>query len=178
MEILAKALRGNNKRVRLEREIRDQAIRDPLTGLFNRRYLQGSVELYRVHHPHEPLGIIILDLDGFKEINDRFGHTVGDKVLKEVGTFIAQGMRAEDVVVRWGGEFLILIPGRGREAAEEVACRLREELPGIKIDFTAGLPTEGKVSKRPWWKPTGDFTFARRGEVPGTPGVLWQNKGL
>lgn len=98
---------------------------DPLTGLGNRRRLQEAFAHYR-HHPR-PLYLIVLDLDYFKEINDRYGHDAGDEVLKRVGLMLRQICRKQDVVVRYGGEeFAILVEADSIAQASQLAERLRQ----------------------------------------------------
>jgi diguanylate cyclase (GGDEF)-like protein len=92
-------------------ELRLQAIRDPLTGLFNRRYMEESLEreLHRAARNGLPLGAIMIDLDHFKRFNDTWGHEAGDAVLREVGRVLKDCARGEDIPCRYGGEELTLI---------------------------------------------------------------------
>jgi diguanylate cyclase (GGDEF)-like protein/PAS domain S-box-containing protein len=97
----------------LRRELREQAIRDPLTGLFNRRFLEETLvrEVARATRGNLPLSIVMLDLDKFKVLNDTFGHSAGDVVLREVGHLLRENVRAADVACRYGGdEFIIVMP--------------------------------------------------------------------
>lgn len=150
VEILAQQMYEGLKRIRLEREIREQAVRDPLTGLYNRRYFDIFIELYRKRPEGGVLGLSILDMDGFKDVNDRFGHTVGDEVLVAVAQLLRKNVRSDDVVIRWGGdEFLILMPKTEAEEARKVVERLRKVVmvwthpryPEIRLGFTAGVST-------------------------------------
>ncbi|MGY4707941.1 diguanylate cyclase [Candidatus Bipolaricaulota sp. J31] len=157
VEIVAQQLYEALKRVRLEREIRDQAVKDPLTGLYNRRYYDLFIQLHLKELEGKPLGIAILDMDNFKAVNDLCGHVVGDKVLVELARILQDNVRDDDVVIRWGGdEFLILMPGATREEAVKVVERLREAVsrwsnnlcPGVQVEITAGVsswdPEEGR----------------------------------
>ena len=107
--------------------LRVQAIRDALTGLFNRRYLEEALarELRRAQHGGDPLTVIMLDLDHFKEFNDTYGHPAGDDLLKHIGALIDGRTRRVDVACRYGGEeFVLILPG----ATLEVGVRRGEEL--------------------------------------------------
>jgi diguanylate cyclase (GGDEF)-like protein/PAS domain S-box-containing protein len=97
----------------LRRELREQAIRDPLTGLFNRRFLEETLnhEVARAARAKSPLSVVMLDLDKFKLLNDTFGHAAGDTVLREVGQMLRENVRAADVACRYGGdEFIVVMP--------------------------------------------------------------------
>jgi len=94
----------------LRETLKEQSIRDPLTGLFNRRYLTETLEreLHRIKRQAGTLGFIMLDLDHFKEVNDTHGHEGGDVLLKAVGSYLKQAVRAGDIVCRFGGEEFVL----------------------------------------------------------------------
>ena len=144
---------------RLEAELREQALRDPLTGLFNRRYLDETLprELNRAQHQGEPLSVAMLDLDHFKRFNDCYGHEAGDVALRAVGTLLQRSLRAGDITCRYGGEELTLIlPGAALDDAQQRLEALRQaimelhmvcqehELPAItvSIGLTAARPDE------------------------------------
>jgi len=109
------------KRIRLQNELKEQAIRDPLTGVYNRRYFNQVIaqEESRAMRYDHPITFLMIDVDRFKEINDRFGHQTGDRVLQAVAALLAKETREADLVVRYGGdEFLIVLPETdGRTAA-------------------------------------------------------------
>ena len=111
------------------------AERDPLTGLFNRRAMQAWIDTLPVATPGLPLGLVLLDIDHFKAVNDRLGHAVGDQVIMEVGRRLAALLRDGDRLARWGGEeFLVVV--QGIEAAD---------LPGLAgrvLDAVAGRAFE------------------------------------
>jgi GAF domain-containing protein len=92
--------------LKLRETLRHQAIRDPLTGLFNRRYLEETLdrELVRARRENAPVGVIMMDLDYFKQFNDSFGHGAGDTLLRELGQLIKRRIREEDVPCRWGAK--------------------------------------------------------------------------
>ncbi|MGB9698724.1 MAG: sensor domain-containing diguanylate cyclase [Thermodesulfobacteriota bacterium] len=117
-----------------------QSIRDPLTGLFNRRFLEESLgrEITRAKRRKTSLGIIMMDIDFFKNINDTYGHEAGDAVLKVLGNLLQFRVRGEDIVCRYGGdEFTIIMPGASLETIKQRAEQLRQIAEGhlmIKID--------------------------------------------
>lgn len=105
--------------------LQEESIRDGLTHLYNRRYLEDSLEreTRRAVRAEQGLGVIMLDLDHFKEFNDKYGHDAGDTVLRETATVLLKSVRAEDIVCRYGGEeFLIIVP-----MADLKTCRARAE---------------------------------------------------
>ncbi|MFB2938701.1 PAS domain-containing protein [Aerosakkonemataceae cyanobacterium BLCC-F154] len=97
--------------LRLRETLQNQSIRDPLTGLFNRRYLEESLEreLHRSAKARQNLGVMMLDVDHFKKFNDTFGHDAGDLVLRELGIFLQKNTRVSDITCRYGGEEFTLI---------------------------------------------------------------------
>lgn len=117
--------------------LREQAIRDPLTNLFNRRYLQESLtrEIDRAARAGHTFGIIMLDVNGFKQINDTLGHAAGDIVLQDLGKFLLTQVRQYDIVCRYGGdEFVIIMPDTSPEATKERAGHLRAEIKNHDIN--------------------------------------------
>lgn len=106
----------------------DLSTTDPLTGLRNRRALYGRLEdeIARAGRYRQPLSILLIDVDGLKEINDLFGHRAGDAALRRVAAAIRDGSRGADLGARWGGdEFVLLAPNTGAEAALGLAERIR-----------------------------------------------------
>ncbi len=104
---------------RLQRSLREQTIRDPLTGLFNRRYMEEALklEIARASRGRTPLSLVMCDIDHFKRFNDEFGHDAGDAVLQTVAAEMRSRFRDGDVVCRFGGEeFTIIAPGTTAEA--------------------------------------------------------------
>jgi diguanylate cyclase (GGDEF)-like protein len=108
--------------------LRFEACHDRLTGLANRGSILDQLhkELKRARRERAPLSVLLADLDHFKSINDDYGHAVGDKVLREVGTRMRSVLRASDAIGRYGGEeFLIVLPRATVEGAQEVGERVR-----------------------------------------------------
>ena len=117
----------------LREALRLQAVRDPLTGLYNRRYMQEFLdrELHTARRKHRSLAVMMLDLDHFKRYNDTYGHSAGDKALTAVGQSLLRCIRADDIACRYGGEeFTLILPecslDQGTARAEEIRKRLRE----------------------------------------------------
>jgi diguanylate cyclase (GGDEF)-like protein len=131
-------------RARLERErdaMRRFALRDPLTGLANRRALDERLgyEIARHTRHGESFAVLALDLDGFKLVNDRFGHDAGDELLREAAAALVEVVRAQDTVVRLGGdEFCVLAPQTGQASADHLIARVRGALASV-TDGVSGL---------------------------------------
>ncbi len=120
-----------DKRRIMEEEIKHLAYRDPLTGIHNRRGFNeiGEMELERAFRYHHDTSILIMDIDHLKEVNDSFGHLVGDEVLKGVTASIQGVVRQTDIKARWGGdEFIVMLLETNSSDAWEMAERLREHV--------------------------------------------------
>jgi len=123
-------LRTNQLEV-LQEQLRDQADRDWLTGLHNRRFLARELERPAHNRLAAPLTLAVLDLDHFKSINDAFGHAAGDQVLVRVAGLLLDVLRETDIVVRSGGEeFLVLMPATDAGAGRAACERIREAVEG------------------------------------------------
>ena len=117
-----------------QRELADLARRDPLTGVGNRRMLDERLdyELARHRRSGQELAILVLDLDGFKDVNDQLGHPAGDRLLAGVAQALADTVRAGDTIARHGGdEFCVLAPDTGRPEIEALAQRIDTALATI-----------------------------------------------
>jgi diguanylate cyclase (GGDEF)-like protein len=115
----------------LHKELFERAVRDPLTGLYNRRYFLEHAQKLAVSTTWRDLGlaILLLDLDHFKQVNDQFGHSVGDAILKDASGILRQMTRADDLVARYGGEeFIVALPIRTIALASERAERYRSRI--------------------------------------------------
>jgi diguanylate cyclase (GGDEF)-like protein len=111
----------------LSQRLRNMAYRDSLTGLFNHRYFyeQLAHEVDRSIRYGQPLAVLLMDMDNFKEVNDTYGHLVGDKYLGLVGQVIARQIRTSDIGARYGGdEFVVILPNTSREEADATAGKL------------------------------------------------------
>lgn len=119
---------------------------DQLTQVRNRRDLQDclQIEENRAKRSGLPCGILMLDIDNFKQVNDRYGHHAGDEILKKVASAMLGKLRAEDILGRWGGEeFLILLPGTSLSLAQDIAEKIRSliELTNIQLGMGNVLVT-------------------------------------
>lgn len=128
LESLLSSLLFPMRNALLYRAATQSALRDPLTGTGNRiamdQTLQREIDMARRHL--QPLSLLMLDIDHFKQINDNYGHSAGDDVLKAVATLIKDQLRNVDMVFRFGGEeFLILLSNTSRDAAAMIGERLR-----------------------------------------------------
>ena len=123
----------------LQAQLREQAIRDPLTGLFNRRYLEEylQMELARARRARQPVSIVFIDLDHFKRVNDTYGHDAGDRVLQALAQHLVLNSRASTLVCRYGGEEIVIILTEA--AAEGAAQRAEQWRSGIaQLRIAAG----------------------------------------
>ena len=115
----------------------DQLARiDALTGLYNRRQAQDSLDeaSANAHRHEQPLSVLMIDVDHFKQINDNYGHDTGDEALRLIADIVRTTLRAGDVLGRWGGEeFLAILPSTGRSGATRVAERVREAISSTPV---------------------------------------------
>jgi diguanylate cyclase (GGDEF)-like protein len=128
--------------LRLRATLHGQSIRDPLTGLFNRRYMEATLEreLSRAERETRPLAVVLLDIDRFKAFNDTFGHEAGDAVLAALGGLLRGVLRAGDVACRYGGEeFVLILLAASLADAQRRAEEIREAIRTLHV-FHAGRP--------------------------------------
>lgn len=143
----------------LQEQLRDQADRDALTGLYNRRYFDSTLqrELARCEREETPLSVAMIDIDQFKRINDDYGHPAGDEVIRTLAAILAKQARAPDCACRYGGEeFMLLLPGVDMATAAQRAEKWREEFAATAVQFDevevrstlsvgiAAFPTDGR----------------------------------
>jgi two-component system chemotaxis response regulator CheY len=117
------------------------ATHDPVTGLLNRRalYTHAEAELNRAQRDQKALSFVMLDIDHFKQVNDQYGHLVGDKALHAVAHTLAQNKRPYDWAGRWGGEeFLLVLPATDSQEAAIVAERLRAGIHDMRVALPDG----------------------------------------
>jgi diguanylate cyclase (GGDEF)-like protein len=160
------ATRSGRANVRLERaysehlenlseSLRHIAYHDSLTGLYNHRYFreQFPYELERARRYGHHLSVVMLDVNHFKQVNDRYGHLMGDELLTFLGRLIAENVRSTDIAARYGGdEFAMILPETDHQAATAAASKLREAickrrdwggglLEGVALDVSVGVAT-------------------------------------
>lgn len=131
----------------LERELEEQARRDHLTGLDNRRAFDAALdrEIDTATRQGSPLCLLVFDVDHFKAVNDTHGHDIGDRLLRQLGETVRHCLRQSDRLARWGGEeFTILLPGTPLDGAQRLAERIRTrvaatDFSGIAITVSLGL---------------------------------------
>src|SRR4051812_21043799 len=147
LEQTLRALKDKN--VELEQSLKrveEVAATDPLTGLYNRRHF-GRVldQLFAESQRYaKDLSCVMIDLDGYKQLNDKYGHQLGDQILVAAGKVVATNMRKMDVAARYGGdEFILLLPHASADEAAGVAQRIHEEYrqaAGVLVERAAGGP--------------------------------------
>jgi len=144
------------KRLDLQNELKEQAIRDPLTGAYNRRYFTQALaqEVARSTRYDRPIAFLMIDVNRFKEINDRFGHQTGDRVLQAIADLLQEQVRESDTVIRYGGdEFLIILPetyGETEVVKERITAAVtRRNQTNRLIDFPVTLSIGSAV-----WTPS------------------------
>lgn len=134
----------------LNEDMQEMVVTDSLTGLQNIRYFNSRLvsEVDMAMRHNRPVSLVILDLDDFKDINDIYGHQVGDEVLRQVGVQLGASIRKSDVAARYGGEeFALILPETDKETAIRVTEKIRERInrmsirryPEIKVRFSAGV---------------------------------------
>lgn len=122
--------------LKLRESLRNQSIRDALTGLYNRRYLEDTLEreFYRAERNQQVVGIIMVDIDFFKQFNDQFGHDAGDTVLQVLGCFLNEHIRKGDIACRYGGEeFTLILPGAPLDVVQKRAEVIRNKVKLLSV---------------------------------------------
>ena len=125
------------------------ALTDELTGLHNRRHIQHTLhqQLAQAQRSGQPLGLLLLDVDWFKRINDEHGHLSGDRVLRELAAHLRAELRTQDIIGRWGGEeFMALLPGTSLAQAQQLAERLRQSIERVRFHGHDGQSLQVSVS--------------------------------
>jgi diguanylate cyclase (GGDEF)-like protein len=149
LEIAGRIIAVHDELARQNARLAELATTDELTGVKNRRRFREDLDLLfaQADRQASPLSLIMLDIDHFKQYNDRFGHLAGDRVLHEVGSRLRAIIRGHDVVARYGGEeFVVLLPATGADESLDVAERLRTVIadgpwPQCKVTASLGVAT-------------------------------------
>lgn len=146
LDLLLAHTRDNIKRIRLEGELKGQAIHDVLTGVYNRRFFNAVIEreMARSKRYEHPVAFLMIDVNRFKEVNDQFGHLMGDRVLQAVADVLQQSVRESDTVIRYGGdEFLVILPetnGNAGPAVDRIRAGIAERnVENPLLDFPVTL---------------------------------------
>lgn len=145
LQITGMAVAAQNLRTKLE----NQSIRDPLTGLFNRHFMQISLEreLSRAGRRGQVLAVFMLDVDHFKRFNDTYGHAAGDTALKAISEIFSSRIRTEDIACRYGGEeFTILLPDMNLAGAMERADTIRRSVASVYVPVGKELVGDFSIS--------------------------------
>lgn len=148
LETIAEMLGLCLENIRLYEELRLQTIMDALTGTYNRHFLVGQMEkeVERTARTARPLSLIFIDVDGFKEVNDTYGHAQGDLALQEISRELLDAVRTTDFVCRYGGdEFVLILPETDMESAEARAEGLRERIESLPFTSIDESVPEGAV---------------------------------
>jgi diguanylate cyclase (GGDEF)-like protein len=130
-------------------ETREASLSDALTGLPNTRYMVTHIarELARAERSGTPVAMLVLDLDDFKEVNDTYGHHVGDRALREVARVLRETVRPYDVCVRYAGdEFIVVLAGCGPEEAEEKRLELQSAVESVTFEASEGRTVRVSLS--------------------------------
>jgi diguanylate cyclase (GGDEF)-like protein len=145
LHILAQRLRHGNTVIHRIQELLHEyeydATIDPLTGLFNRRWLANMLRrlTQRAATNGQPLSVAMIDIDHFKRFNDEFGHLAGDRALHAVARCLADHLRPEDTITRYGGEELLaILPGSSLDGARVIGERLRRAVHGLRVQLASG----------------------------------------
>ena len=141
-EVLAKQVALALGNLKLKESLKNQSICDPLTGLFNRRYMEESLEreFSRANRNKSSVAIVMMDLDHFKRFNDAFGHQAGDALLRAFGDLLKRSTRGQDIACRYGGEEFVLVLTdsnlSGRSATAEI---LRQQVKQLSVEYAGQL---------------------------------------
>lgn len=134
---------------RAQKKLHIMATTDPLTALFNRRYITylADKKIYRNTKANHCIGILLIDIDYFKKINDQFGHEVGDSVLVKVADVLKNHLRKQDLIARWGGEeFLVILPDMETGGSELSAEQIRQGFIDFDWFAATGKPVNPTIS--------------------------------
>lgn len=161
-------------RMRDREQLQVKATQDPLTGAYNRHYMSEMIEreASRARRHDFPISIVLVDFVSFYEVNDRYGHLEGDRILSEAATLFLNNVRDHDAVIRYGGdEFLIILPETSKEASQIACERLQQALASYDWGLDVNIAIQVGYST---WHPNSDQSFEAVLEEADT--WLYQNK--
>ncbi|MCX6998303.1 MAG: GGDEF domain-containing protein [Kiritimatiellaeota bacterium] len=161
--------------------LEQENIIDPLMGIFNRRYLdrQLALEAAEARRYHQPLAVLLLDLDQFKQINDTYGHLSGDTLLQRYGKLVVDTVRETDMVARYGGdELLVIAPNTALAAAVNLAERLRRAVESARLmpAGAAAPPPAGRITVSIGVACLGPAASSARSLIAGVDAALYRAK--
>ena len=136
--MLSELLSLSISNLRLSETLRTQSIKDPLTGLFNRRHMEECLqrEIWRASRNGRQIGVIVADIDHFKNFNDKYGHGAGDYVLSAFGNLVNTEIRGSDIACRYGGEeFTLILPEANAQDAPWRANDLLHKVRSLKLSY-------------------------------------------
>lgn len=148
-EMLARQIAMAFANLKMRESLKHQSICDPLTGLFNRRYMEEALnrEIRRAEQNSYSVGMIMLDVDYFKRVNDTFGHEAGDLLLKDLGKFLQKSIRTSDIACRYGGEeFTLILPETSFDVLKHRAENLCQQVKSLEVEYQGQQITPITVS--------------------------------
>ena len=165
-------IRNITDRKRTEEELRYLGTHDSLTGLYNRAFFEAEMTRLEKSRLY-PISIVMIDLDGVKQVNDRYGHDVGDELFRISGKILRSVLRAEDVAARIGGdEFAILLPSTDEKSAARIVQRLRKAVSAqpsaglVRVSMSIGVATAlGMMELRPALKQADTLMYEDKGII-------------
>jgi diguanylate cyclase (GGDEF)-like protein len=156
LELIAENVGLAVANLQLRETLTDFAIRDPLTGLFNRRHLEAMLEVRRADHVGEPSSCLMIDIDHFKRFNDQFGHDAGDMVMRYVGQVLRDTIGNAGSAFRFGGEeFTVLLPMLSEERVVQLAEEIRQKINSSALSHASRLIGTVSVSVGVAYAPEG-----------------------
>jgi len=133
----------------LTSKLRESSLKDAMTGLYNRRFLEEFIDkiMNQAKRSEETYGILMLDVDFFKDVNDTYGHDVGDKVIASIGTVLTNDIRESDLAIRYGGEeFLVLLHNATPEGILKVAQKIHKDFANLSFEIGDGTSIKKTIS--------------------------------
>ena len=133
----------------LTSKLRESSLKDAMTGLYNRRFLEEFIDkiMNQAKRNEDTYSVLMLDVDYFKNVNDTYGHDVGDKVIAAIGTVLQNSIREADLAIRYGGEeFVVLLHNATREGTLKVAQKIHQSFANLSFDVGHGQSIKKTMS--------------------------------